>query len=382
MVTRTRFAQLDVARLAAVVMMVQGHAIGTFVAAARVPADGVFWLVYMPIRGLTAVTFLVVSGLVNYVGLIRDAQGRVLPRILLRRLRRGVALILVDYLLSMPMKSVWHLELMSSEQWFSFFTVGTLNIVGVSLLLLTVLMAVTRSDRAFARASLIAGLGILFATPSVHQVDWFAHLPAVLAHYLSFDGGSHFNIFPHASFIFLGAALGPWVMSWMQDGHRWTSAWRLVATGAGIYTLAVMLVPVGAAVLPAHDYWLSSPFLALERAGGAFVLIGVYAACAIATPQWAGRYALVSQKVLHIYVIHIVLIFGHTWVRSPTLPFHGTSTWTEGILVTLAVIAGSLGAGAMLAWLDRHRHRAYVWLRGGALLLLLYLLWYGRFPSW
>lgn len=382
MVTRTRFPQLDLARLAAVFMMVQGHAIGTFVAAARVPGDGLFWLIYMPIRGLTAVTFLVVSGLVNYVGLVRDADGRVLPRILWRRVRRGVALILVDYLLSMPMKSVRHFELMSSDQWFSFFTVGTLNIVGVSLLLLTVLMAVTRSDRTFARASLAVGLAILLATPSVHQVDWFAHLPAALAHYLSFSGGSHFNIFPHASFIFLGAALGPWAMDWMQHGRRWTSAWRLVATGGVIYTLAVTLVPVGSAVLPAHDFWLSSPFLALERAGGAIVLIGLYAAFAIATPQWAGWYAMVSGKVLHVYVIHIVLIFGHTWVRSPTLPFHGTSTWTEGILVTLAVLAGSLGGGALLAWLDRHQRRTYVWLRRGAILLLLYLLWYGRFPLW
>jgi len=368
---------LDLSRLAAVVMMIQGHAIGTFVVASNVPPDGWYWLLYMPLRGLTASTFLLISGLVNFVGLRRDAQGRVLPRILLRRLRRGFALILVDYLLTFPARNIQELSLLTSSQWFSFFTVGTLNIIGVSLILLTVVMALTRSDRAFALVSLAVGVGIMVATPFVHAVDWFAHVPAYVAHYLSFDGGSHFLIFPHSAYLFLGAALGLPVLRWLRATNPWTLSLRLGIVGLTCAVVGIVGAPVIEAAFPAHDRWLSSPALVLERAGGSLLMVAVYAVLFQLTRGGAEVYALISRKTIQIYVVHILLIFGHVMFRPPTLSFHGQLGWVDGILVTAAVVAASLGIGWLVAWLDRDRHALYTRLRLAGMILLAYILWFG-----
>ncbi len=376
-----RYGVLDLSRLMAVVMMIQGHAIGTLVMASKVPADGWFWLLYMPLRGLTASTFLLISGLVNFVGLRRDAHGRVLPRVLLRRLRRGAALILVDFLLTFPARNVPELSLLTSAQWFEFLTVGTLNIIGVSLILLTVVMALTRSDRAFALVSLVVGVAIMVATPFVHQVDWFAHLPAFIAHYLSFDGGSHFLIFPHSAYLFLGAALGLPVLQWLRDPKPWTLSVRLGLVGATCGVIGIVGAPVIEAMLPAHDRWLSSPALVLERFGGSLLMVAVYAVLFQLTSRAAGVYALISRKTIHIYVAHILLIFGHVLLRPPTLSLHGQLGWPTAVLVTLAVVVGSVGAGALVAWLDRDRHALYVRLRLAGAVLLAYFFWYGTTPA-
>jgi len=372
-----RYGMLDLSRLLAVVLMIQGHAIGTFVMASNVPPDGWYWLLYMPLRGLTASTFLLISGLVNFVGLRRDAQGRVLPHVLWRRVRRGVALILVDYLLTFPARNVPALWLLTSEQWFGFLTVGTLNIIGVSLILLTVVMALTRSDRSFALVSLAIGVGIMVATPCVHAVDWFAHVPAYVAHYLSFDGGSHFLIFPHSAYLFLGAALGLPVLQWLRDPNPWTVVWRLGVVGLTCAVVGIVGAPAIESIFPEHNRWLSSPALVLERAGGSLLMVAVYAVVFELTKGAAGVYALISRKTIQIYVVHILLIFGHVMFRPPTLSFHGQLGWVDGILVTAAVVAASLGVGWLVAWLDRDRHALYLRLRLAGILLLAYFLWFG-----
>jgi hypothetical protein len=78
--------------------------------------------------------------------------------------------------------------------------------------------------------------------------------------------------------------------------------------------------------------------------------------------------------------VHILLIFGQTWMLPPTYAWHLALDWPAALAATMLVIVASVAAGAALAWLDRDRHPFYVRLRLAGAVLLAYVLWYG--PPW
>jgi hypothetical protein len=361
----------------AVFMMMQGHAIGTFVMPDQIPTQGVIGDLYMRVRGLTSPTFLLISGMVNFVGLTRDEHGRVLPRILRQRTRRALSLILIDYLLIFPGNRVWDLYFLTPNQWSDFFRVGTLNIIGVSLLAATGLMAVTRSDRSLLAWSLALGMGIAVATPFVHAVDWFAVLPAYFAHYLSFRGGGFFAIFPHTAFLLLGMSLGGFTLRLLQDSHRWamTAGFAVAGVAIGLVTFAayVWTNPL----LPPHDYWTSSPYTVGEKVALSMVLVAVWSVLFRATEGAASFYSRLSRKNIHIYVAHILLIFGNTWVWSLSRVWHNSLDLAQGIAAAALVIALSYGVGITILWLEERRPAVWRRVKIAFVVILAWLLLVG-----
>ena len=370
-----RYAVLDFARLAAVFMMIQGHAMGTFVINAQIPSEGFGGAVYTWLRGLTSPTFLLISGIVNFVGIKRDETGRVLPRILRKRVRRALMLVLIDYLLIFPCNRVWDLFTLKPEQWFAFFRVGTLNIIGVSLLLVTGLMAVTRSNRSFLAWSIAIGAGITIATPYVHQVDWFTILPPYFAHYLSFKGGGSFSIFPHTAYLFIGAGLGGYALRLLRDPQPWKFAFRFGEVGIALVIVTLAGWLVGNRWLPQHEYWLSSPFMVGEKIGLAMVMICLYSVVFHFTEGAADFYSRLSRKNIHIYVAHILVIFGNTWVWSLSRLWHNNLSIWQGIPATLLVLALSYGIGIAIVQTERHQQKVFAAARVVfASVLVLFLL--------
>ena len=377
-VLKPRYAVLDFARLMAVFMMIQGHSIGTFVMASQIPSEGFWGAIYVWLRGLTSPTFLLISGIVNFVGIKRDEEGRVLPRILRKRVRRAVVLILIDYLLIFPANRVWDLFSLQPEQWFAFFRVGTLNIIGVSLLLVTALMAVTRSNRAFVLWSLVIGAGIAFATPYVHQVNWFALLPAYFAHYLSFKGGGSFAIFPHSGFLFVGAGLGGYALRLLRHPNPWKFSFRMGEVGLAVILTTISAYLVAHTWFPPHDFWVSSPFLFWEKVGLSMVMIGLYAVLFHVTEGAADFYSRLSRKNIHIYVAHIMIIFGSTWGWSFSRMWPNTLTLAQGVAATALVIALSYGIGIGIAAAETRRPDIYRWLRIAFGVGIAYVLFIGK----
>lgn len=375
---KPRYAVLDFARLMAVFMMMQGHAIGTFVRVGAVPAEGVAGDLYMRIRGLTSPTFLLISGIVNFVGVTRDEHGRVLPRILRSRALRAITLIIIDYLLIFPANRIWDVFFLTSSQWFQFFRVGTLNIIGVSLLLATGLMAVTRSDRSLLIWSFLIGTGIAVATPYVHAVDWFSLLPAYFAHYLSLRGGGFFAIFPHTAYLFIGLSLGGFTLRLLGDAHRWTLTTGFAVAGVAIGLVTMAAYPLTNPLLPPHDYWISSPYTVGEKVALSLVLAALWSVLYRATEGAASFYSRLSRKNIHIYVAHILLIFGNTWVWSLSRVWHNSLDLAHGIGAAALVITLSYGVGICVMWLEEHRPHAWWWVRVAFGATLAWLLLVGN----
>lgn len=373
-----RYSVLDFARLAAVFMMIQGHAIGTFVIPSEIPPYEGFWgTIYTWLRGLTSPTFLLISGMVNFVGLRRDEAGRVLPRVLRKRIRRALMLILIDYMLVFPSGRVWGLAVLTPDEWGRFLHVGTLNIIGVSLLVVVLFMRITRSDRSFAILCLGTGITIAGVTPWVHNVDWFAHIPAFFAHYLTYKGGSFFSIFPHTGFMLVGAGMGGYVLHLLRDPNRWKFTIRMVELGFALVMVMLGVELFAPVLLPKHDFFISSPFIFGEKIGLSFMLISLYSVFFHLTRRWAPAYSLLSKKTIHIYVAHILFIFGNTWVWGFGRAFAGSLHIWQGVLMAAAAIVFSFTVGIVTARAERDNPALHGTLRFGFACTLTYFLLFG-----
>lgn len=354
-VPRSRIHVLDFARLVAILLMLQGHTMEAFVAPAAMDWNTPHWQIWGEIRGLTAPLFLLVSGAATVLATRRNPEGRIPLRQYLHRVRTALLVLAIGYLMVFPAARIADLRWVSAEGWRTFLQVNILQLNGVTLLLLTGLMALTRSARAHAAWSLALGLLILLAAPLATRPDWFSRLPEGAAAYLSFAHGSLFPLFPGSAFMFLGVGLGT-VLQEAPEGQRlrW---FRLAALGAGLAALALSLAAgaVPANLLPAHDaYKVGWPSL-FHRLGFSLLVLGALAALAEAWPRFVQSLAPFGRKSLAIYVVHIALIYGTPW--TPGLmgqPLHAL-TAAQGIGLIPLVAATTFGL--VLLW-DRIRNHS------------------------
>jgi hypothetical protein len=258
-----------------------------------------------------------------------------------------------------------------------FFRVGTLNIIGVSLVFATGLMAVTRSNRALIAWSLAIGTAIAIATPYVHQVDWFALLPAYFAHYMGFGGGDFFAIFPHTAFLFIGLALGGPTLRLLADPRRWALTIGWAAAGVAIVVVTIGGYLSANPLLPPHNYWTSSPFTVGEKVGLSLVVIGIWSVLFRVTEGAASFYSRLSRKALHIYVAHSLLVFGNAWAWSFNRLWYGALSPVQGIGAAALVIALSFGIGVGIMRLEEHHPAAWTRVRFGFGAVLAWFLLVG-----
>ena len=139
----SRSVFVDVARAAAIMMMVQGHTLHV-VLATDLRSETVFY-VWSFLRGLTSSTFLLLSGFVFALATHRHWTDQFVSRATTgRRFRRLGFFLLLGYALHFPMAKLGHLYGMSDERWKSFFVVDVLQCIAVMLATLQVLVWLAR----------------------------------------------------------------------------------------------------------------------------------------------------------------------------------------------------------------------------------------------
>ncbi len=325
-----RVVFIDLARAAAVVMMVQGHAIDTLLAPTYRSGPGYDGWLFM--RGLTSCMFLTLSGLAFTVTALHhwDDQRRLSRRLARRVLRLGFFLALA-YLLRFPMATFSHLQYATDERWQSFFVVDILQVVAVVLLVLQALIGLLPSPRALGVTTLLLGVAVVVAGPLVWAIDWTAYLPLPLASYLSPAWGSLFPVFPWAGYILLGASLGVVTERWLAH-DRLDHVARVMIT-AGIAIIAAVWVFRLMFIAPYGSIDIRvSPGFFLLRLGWVAVVLGAITQVSVG---WRGLPAVVqalAEQSLLVYAVHVALLYG--------------SRWNTGLRESV----GPSGPGAVLAW--------------------------------
>jgi len=244
MLSAQRITAIDLARLVAMIMMVQGHVIDALLSPAHYSINEFPWNVWHFFRGFTAQVFLIVSGTVSVFANKRLEDGRLNPHTFKSRVNLAFILIGIGYLFAFPANKIWDLFFIEERLLVSFFRANILQLIGVSLFFVILLYRFTRSDKTLRWIALTIAIIISGLSPFVHQVNWFDILPEFFAAYLSFEHGSFFPIFPYTAFMFYGVFLGTILKKVnIEDRTKYIMTWIalagiiFIATGTGIRQL-------------------------------------------------------------------------------------------------------------------------------------------------
>jgi uncharacterized membrane protein len=369
-----RFYILDLVRLAAMVMMMQGHTLDAMTSPEHLNIADFPWNIWHFFRGLTAPTFLLISGAVQVFATKRDQSGKIPTTIILKRLQWGVLLIGIAYLLVFPANRLMDLPFVSPEGWQAFSQTNILHVSGVSLIAIILLMNFTRSNRVFAIVSVVLGIAILAFAPFADAINWFAFMPEWLGAYFTFKHGSLFALFPFSAYMFLGVGVGA-VLAQMPASERERRFPRFAfVIGVIALTLGVIGTYSPITFYPAHDYYLASPCFALIRFGCVMVLMGLLTYLYAYTRGFEEYYARLGKKSLYIYTSHLILLFGTPWFSGIARAHYRAMTLPEGMVVAVGVVGFTLLTAYILDYFQRNSRSLREGIRFSLVVMLLYAL--------
>lgn len=304
-----RLSGLDLARILAMIMMIQGHVIYALAAPDAVDISIWPWDIWHYVRGLTAPVFLTVSGAVNVFANKRNEKGKLPTKTIFRRSRMALLLMAIGYMLMFPVERIWDIMFVPMESWMLFFQVNILQLFGVSLLMLLLLYITTRKDTTLGIISLIIGLLISLLTPTAHNINWGDFLPPMIAAFFSTNSGSIFPIFPFSAFIFFGAAFGVLLKQVKPENRtiftiRWALPIGLIIFGGG-YLIMNYQGQSNIINLTMYDYGLN-----LIRFGFVLAVLSATSFIYYLLPGLGNIYSLFSKRALFIYVCHLFLLYG------------------------------------------------------------------------
>ncbi len=339
----SRLTGLDLARCFAMLMMILGHVFFELVNKSLISIDQFPWNFWEFTRGLTAPTFLIVSGIVQIFANKREQNGSVDKRTIRRRLTMGTILIAIGYLLVFPANNVLHLFAYGNHDFTNFLQINILQLIGVSLLILLSMFAVTKNNTQLGWLALIGAITINVLTPFVLLADGFNYLPEFLASYFSQKHGSIFPIFPFTSFILWGAALGAWIQSKpAEDRYSFIKRIGLIAGIAFIAAGVPLYYYVESLNLHFIEPYKGNPGMSVIRIGAVLVLLSLLMRLFLRTKQFSRFYSFFGKRALLIYIIHLMILYGTPWNLSIGQYYHQSLPILTSFLVSFGIIVATV----------------------------------------
>jgi uncharacterized membrane protein len=339
-----RLYSLDVARFLAMVMMIQGHVLDALVRPEALDITQFPWNIWHAVRGLTAPIFLMVSGAVHAFATKRYDDGTVRDDVLAKRLRWALTIMGIGYLLVFPANRMWDLPFVPDHAWPAFTAVNILQLTGATLIMFVLLAATTRSVSQLGRRAIIMAGFLLAAAPLARALPWEHHLPLWVAAYLTPHTGSLFPILPFSAYLFVGVGIGAYlarIPAAVRDRHVERYAWPVgVVVVAVAMLMQYVLYSNGIAWSDLESS--TSAVLALRRMGIVLVVFSGAALLMRFLPRWRDAATSLSSLSLHIYVVHLVLLFGTPWVSSIGRTHYRQFDVVQGMAIAVSVIAATV----------------------------------------
>ncbi len=277
-----------------------------------------FYKVVNFINGLVAPAFLFAAGLTFAIATRRKINDYLAFRpALWKQFSRLGLLFVIGYCLHIPKFEYHHLRYdCGVEAWHNFWQVDVLQCIGMTLVVLTVLLLVLRSERRVLFATTLLFVGVLFGSPIIASIDFWTILPIPVAEYLNANHASLFPLFPWSSFVLAGVLAGYYYLQAPrgEDGSTNVAATMtsLSSYAVGAVILSFALHPFAETLYPFYDYWKNSPSFVLLRTGLVVLLL---AACYL----WERRRGISPSSVmtisgresLLIYTVHLMILYGN-----------------------------------------------------------------------
>lgn len=334
-----RVVFVDLARVVAILLMVQGHTLDALLASGyRTSAAFYAWSFG---RGLTSCLFFFLAGFAFVLATYAQSGERRASASGRRRFCRFGLFLLVGYALHSPVASLGDIMNVTPEKWKAFVAVDALQCLAVTLTVLQIFALRAHSSRQFLLLSLLTAIAVVTTTPAVARTDWDAVLPPFLAAYLTTGTGSLFPVFPWSAYTLVGAALGAAYIRAARPG--WMETRVLGAIGGAMLIGSFVGARLPWEPLGRTDLWSTSPNQFLLRAGLVCTLVAVLALLSRRISRLPVALEALGRHSLLVYAAHLCLVYGSAWNRGLRywyghgLPFGRAVMWV--IILWLAVIA-------------------------------------------
>ncbi len=301
-------------RAFAVIMMIQGHTVDTFLGEEYRSMDSLLYSIWHTLRGFTAPIFMFTAGMV-FTYLLKSDQYEFLnnPRIK-KGFKRAATLIAIGYLLRYPTHRIFDFSHVSQNQWNIFFAVDALHLIGFGML--TIIFTVLLAKRAHISINTIFYFIIavtIIISPVITKVEWIVFLPQYLASYLTKSYGSLFPIFPWIIYVLSGALLGNYLYKNEGIYLKKRFSFSLLSLGTIFIFCALMFFYFQNQTVEAVSYWLFSTGIVVLRIGGVILLNGIMAFVVRKINSIPNLILETGKKTLLLYALHIIILYGCAW---------------------------------------------------------------------
>lgn len=310
-VQSNRLPSLDLARILAMLMMIAGHTFFSLVNPELIDISEFPWNWWNFLRGVTAPIFLTVSGIVQVFANKREASGKLSPNTLQKRLKTGMNLLFIGYLLMFPVQNLYDIPYAPKSAFHTFLSVNILQLFGITLLFVLLEFVLTRNNKSLFKISLASALFIIILNPLVHRVDWFAILPFGIASYLDISKGSFFAIFPFSAYVFLGVSIGT-ILQKVEASKRLDFIMQKSLIIAPILLVSGLILSYFDATLfnnTGHLYIAGFGVFVLRLCCVA-VMFYITGLITKAFKKYESYFMFFGKKSLYVYVIHLIILYG------------------------------------------------------------------------
>ncbi len=356
---RKRIIFVDLMRALAVLMMVQGHTIDTFLGDQYRTFDSSMYDVWLTIRGFTAPIFMFTSG-VAFTYLLKSYSKPFFenPRVF-KGFRRFLILVLIGYVLRFPTPRLFDFSQVTHLQWLTFFTVDALHLIGVGLFLILFLTYISERYRLNEYLVFVFGVTFFFvAYRFTESVNWASHLPVPFASYLYQGTGSLFPIFPWAGYVIAGGILGTYLAKNPECYRSPEFSYKLFVTGALLILISYLVNVIDQTIFHSdQEFFSDTVSLVYYRLGIVSILNGAMALISIRIETIPDIVQQVGKNTLLIYVVHIVILYGSAWIPGFGM-FYSKSLNTIGsISAAILLIVLMIGMVAIIEKLKTMKKR-------------------------
>ena len=348
-------------RALAVLMMVQGHTIDTFLGDQYRTFDSSMYDVWLTIRGFTAPIFMFTSG-VAFTYLLKSYSKPFFenPRVQ-KGFKRFLILVLIGYLLRFPTPRMFDFSEVTHAQWLTFFTVDALHLIGVGLFIILCLTYIAERYNQNEYKVFLVGLIFFFALfPVTESINWANYLPIPFAAYFYQGTGSLFPVFPWAGFVIAGGILGAYLAKNPDCYYSPKFSYKLFALSAALILISYLVNLLNQKYFGGNqEFFSDNVSLVYYRLGIVLTLNGLMALISMRLKKIPEIVQQVGKNTLLIYAVHIVILYGSAWVPGFGMFYPKSLNAIQSILAAALLIILMSGMVAFVEKIKTMKKRKF-----------------------
>ena len=334
--TPARLVAVDIVRVFAMAMMVQGHTLDVLLRPdCQLTPWYNFWLFC---RGFTAPMFMTLSGFAFALATLRGWENHLqFGPAVAKRLRRFAFFVLLGYSMRIPVHSLLRdLRWAGPDAWQWFLQIDVLQTIGFTLIALQLLILGLRTPRRLAIVTGLLALIVAFTAPLVWHSPFVNALPLVVKSALIGTTGSLFPLFPWSAYILLGAALGT---VYVAVGQSTPSLLRkAIPVGLLLLVAGIGLERVSLRIYGQVYFWPTTPHLFITRIGFVTLVLGLATFVEHFLPVSPQTIQSLAKESLLVYFVHVVLLYGSSWNLGIKQYIGGTMGFAHAYLLVIVLV--------------------------------------------